>query len=210
MRSTIRIIVLTTLISLCLANNANAGDYADSGSYVFLGGLTAFENFSNKSGSSLDDSLGFDIRVGYRFIDYFAAEVSGNFNSGFDGKVANEGGIGIVSSEGGNITVNVRGIYPFGRFEPYALVGIGGMWSNVMTGTGSTGSFCADGYGGWWCDGNSVAGKTGAFISKFGTGADFWVTDNFAISMDAAYLLTTGALKDQNSIKLGWAARFRF
>lgn len=210
MRSSFRSVVLIALLSLLVASTAAAETYSQSGIYLFVGGLTAFDDFDDKAGNSLDESLGFDIRIGYRFKDYLAAEIAANFIDGFEGNVPTDGGTSKISASGGNVTLNLRAIYPLGRFEIYALAGVGGAWSSPKT-VNFTGTICGDGLIGWWCKGDSkFVRNSGAFIAKFGAGGDLWLSKRIALTIDALYVLPTGDLKDQRYIKVAWGARFRF
>jgi opacity protein-like surface antigen len=209
-----RKLITTTASILCVLFASTPGaadDYADPGPYLFLGGLTAFENFGGEAQGKFDNSLGFDMRFGWRLMDYLAAEIEGNFISGFDVDIpTQEGGTAKLTSEGGNVTFNVRGVLPMGRLEPYAVVGIGGMWSDLRT-RFNTGTICYPGWYGWWCEGTQTRlGKAGSFVAKFGLGTDFWLSEAFGLTVDASYVLPTGDLNDQQYIKLGWGARMKF
>jgi hypothetical protein len=186
---------------------ASARDDDDYGrAYIVLGGLTAFPNFQDMdplsfspSGPlSFDTSLGFQFRGGYRFNRIFALEGGVDFVSGWDSQLLSTIG-GPVNTkmeiEGGNVTVNALAYLPFpmGRFEPYALVGLGGMWSSVRpVGETPPGSCC------------------GGFVMKFGGGSDFYVTDDWALTVDVAYVLPVGSIENLQYVSLGWGARFHF
>jgi len=201
---------LIVLFMVAASTPAMAQRYSAPGGYIFLGGLTGFELFPEDKGGQFENSLGFDIRFGSRLMDYLALEVEGNFISGFDVDVPVEGGTAQLVLEGGNVTVNARAILPLGRLEPYAVVGIGGMWSKLVT-QRYTGSVCSPGYYGWWCTGTRTKlGEAGSFVSKFGAGVDFWLSEAWGLTVDAVYVLPTGDLKDQTYVKLGWGARFKF
>jgi hypothetical protein len=203
---------LLVLASLALAAGtpAFAEKYSEPGNYLFIGGLTGFENFPDEPGTDYENTFGFDIRFGRRLMDYLAAELEGNFGTDFDVDVPTLGGTAKLALEGGNITVNVRGVYPMGRFEPYAIVGIGGMWSHLVT-RKITGAICTPGFYGWWCTGTRTRlDKAGGFISKFGAGTDFWITESWAVTVDAVYVLTTGDIKEQRYTKLGWGFRLSY
>jgi hypothetical protein len=211
LRRTLSTVGAMTLLFLASSNLATASEYSAPGGYLVVAGLDAFEVFTGSSGADWDNSLGFEVRGGYRVMDYLAAEIEGNFITGFDGEITTANGdIKTLSSESWTITVNAKGIYPLGRFEPYAIVGIGAMWSNLVTGD-YVDDDCTVGFLGWWCDNpQELQGKKSVFVAKFGAGTDFWVLDDVALTLDAVYVLPTGDLKEQTYIKLGWGFKFRF
>jgi len=196
---------------------AQADDpYSAPGGYVTIGGLTGFQNFSRVEGADVDNSLGFQIRVGARLLEFLALEIEGDFFSGFDVDVdppddaEPPADIGRFVLEGGNITANIKGYIPLGRIQPYGLFGIGGMWANVRT-RDATGSICRPGYWGWWCSPTYTRLiDGGGFVMKLGGGADVWITEDWALTMDATYVLPTGDLSDLKYVNLGWGAKFKF
>lgn len=206
---------LMGLALLTFATPTLAGEFDQSGMYVVLGGLNNFENFPKdnpfENDATYGNSMGFQARFGARFLPYLAAEIQGDFISGFDVTVPTEDAGRIpLSLEGGNITGNIRAILPLGRFEPYAKVGVGGMWSNLVTGF-YTGSVCTPSYWGWWCSPTRTRlADAGAFVAKFGGGVDVWITEDFALVFDAEYVLPTGELTGQQYVNFGWAAKFKF
>jgi hypothetical protein len=222
-RTTIEEIEMTrfgaiTLLGLALITfsaPAMAGDFDQPGFYVVLGGFTGFENFPEENQFDIDadveTTLGFQARFGMRMMPYLAAEIQGDFLGGFpvivdtmdDGRVP-------LELKGGNITGNIRAILPLGRFEPYAKVGIGGMWSDLRTAF-ATGVVCRPGYWGWWCDPTYTRLLDGGgFVAKFGGGMDLWITEDFALTMDVEYVLPTGDIENLQYLNLGWAAKFQF
>ena len=44
----------------------------------------------------------------------------------------------------------------------------------------------------------------------FGGGTDFWISEDFALTLDAVYVLPTGELKDLAFVKLGWGVKFKY
>lgn len=190
---------------------ASADEYSEPGGYLILGGLNAFEHFPEVTGvSNLQNSMGFQIRAGARILEFLAAEVEGDFISGFDFDVTDAGGAGRLVLEGGNITVNVKGYWPLGPLQPYGMIGIGGMWASIAT-RYDTGYTCTPGYWSWWCSSTRTRlADGGSFVAKFGGGADFWLTDDWALTIDAVYTMPTGELEDFAYTTLGWGVKFKF
>lgn len=200
---------LAALVVLA-AGSVAADPYSAPGAYVFIGGLNGFEDFEDRDQTTYDDSLGFDARVGWRVNPYVAVELEGNFLSGFDVDVPTQGGEAKLSLDGGNFTVNLKGVLPLGRFQPYALVGIGGMWADLRT-RDITGIACQPGFIGWWCFGTTTRiDNGGSFVAKFGGGTDFWVSEDFGLTMDATYVMPTGELEDIAYTKFSWGIKFKY
>ena len=109
-----------------------------------------------------------------------------------------------------DFTANLRAIWPLGRFEPYATVGIGVGWANLVT-RQVTGIACSPGFVGWWCTGTRTRLADGvSFVTKLGGGVDFWMSEDFGLTVDAVYLINAGGLEELDYLKLGWGAKFRF
>jgi opacity protein-like surface antigen len=115
-----------------------------------------------------------------------------------------------LTIDGGVFTANVKGTLPFDRIQPYALVGLGGMWARLRS-TYATGAVCTPTYWGWWCEGTYTSfGNNGAFAMKLGGGTDVYITDDWAITLDASYVMPFGNLEDLRYVNFAWGARFRF
>lgn len=209
--------VLALAIGLTAPLTAVANEWAEPGAFVTVAGMNAFENFQNTP-EDFTDSWAFALRAGYRFNGFLAAEGGFEFLTGFKTLVDLPPGqpVGIpnpapLTVDGGIFTVNAKAYAPwFGRFQPYGLVGVGGMWAKLRT-SWTTGAVCTPSYFGWWCEGTyTKLGNNGAFVAKFGGGAEFFVTEDFALVMDAAYVMPTGALKDLQYTSFTWGAIFKF
>jgi len=82
MRRSSLLVALATLSMLVVTPAARADDYTIPSAYFFLGGLNAFQDFEDTRGLEPDNSLGLDVRAGWRINDFLAAEIEGNFISG--------------------------------------------------------------------------------------------------------------------------------
>jgi opacity protein-like surface antigen len=124
---------------LCLNGLCSADDYFSPGTYFILGGLTGFEDFQNTGVEKFNDAWGIELRVGYRFNKYLAAEGDLNMLTGFDATVdlskvnPSLSGTDKVVLDITNLTANLKAHWPLGRFDPYALAGAGIMYSRVRT-----------------------------------------------------------------------------
>jgi opacity protein-like surface antigen len=87
-------------------------------------------------------------------------------------------------------TGNVKGYLPLGRFQPYGLIGIGGMTLFV--------------------DSTAPNIDRSDFVARFGAGLEFYITENIVAVAAWNYILGTGSLdgSDFNTLSLG--AQFKF
>jgi hypothetical protein len=228
MRRTAQVFVLVVGAVAMIAGTAHAQNYSghqwvDTGGYLFLGGLTAWENFEDTSnigdprpGADFSTSLGFTIKGGYRFMPYLAAEVEGNFLSGFDTHVFPPAGSGLPPSfpltvDGGAITFNALAYFPLGRIQPHAIFGLGGNWMNLRT-TYPVATVCGPGFGWYWyCRGAYLRLRDGGgFVIRAGLGLDVHVSEDWAIVVDATYVKPFGDLESLPYINMNWGVRFNF
>lgn len=200
-------------------------DFVNTGGYMILGGLTGFDNFSNPTNvptPSIDSSFGFVLKGGARLNSFLALEAEFNYLSGFDMNVNISGLPGYAGSglpptvaltlDGGNVTFNAVAYFPLGRFQPKAIVGLGGMWAELRT-TNVTSTVCYPGWYwyGWYCTGAYTnIGNEGGFVMRFGGGADLYLTDTFALTVDATYVLPFGSISDLAYTNLNWGVKFDF
>jgi hypothetical protein len=198
--------ILTVLLAV---NTASANEYYDRGAYLILGGLTGFQQFDAPDEADIGTSLGFELRGGYRFLPYFSAEGQMDFFTGFKLRTGDPEA-GDFQIDGFNFTANAKAYYPLGRFHPYALVGLGGMYAQLRTDQ-PVGTVCRPGYWGWWCSG--VYGQVDeefGFVTKFGGGLDIYLGDMWAISLDATYVKPYGNIDMLKYISFNWGVKFEF
>jgi opacity protein-like surface antigen len=175
---------------------AEAAEVEETKSYFYLQGgvVYSIENmdFTERylAGPSTDaeNAWGYDVRAGYRFNEMIAAEaqwqhLAGDFDFSQGEKV-----------ETWAVTANGR-IYPLkGKFQPFALVGIGYNHADIDL----------PGGGGGFADG-------GGFAARFGVGLDLLITENIGLSAEVDYLLATGAISkhaDQIPLSVGFFYNF--
>lgn len=213
-RTSIRRAVIGLVSTVLFAAPVAAQDYAAPGGYLILGGLNAFQHFSNTGGNDFTDSWGFEMRGGYRMNPFLALEVGGDFLSGFETNafVQQTGRREALTIDGGNITANAKVHLPwFGRLQPYGMFGLGGQWARLRS-TYQTGTVCGPGFNFYWyCTGTyAQLGNAGGFVMKFGGGTDFWITEDWGLTIDATYVMPTGSLEDVPYTNLGWGVKFKF
>ena len=205
-------LMICAISSLSAAEEPEEGDFVNTGGYIVLGGVTAFNNFSDIPPTfNFDTSLGFMLRGGYRIDRYFSVEAEGNFLSGWDTDDTVVPGIDAsdFTLDGGIATINALAYLPLGRFQPHLTVGLGGMWGQLRT-TASTSEICGPNEF-WFCQPvYSQLGHSGSFVMKFGGGLDFYVTRDWAIALDVAYVLPFGDLDDLQYTSFTWGFLFNF
>lgn len=219
MAHTMAALVLAALVALAVST-AHAGswtgnDYVNTGGYLVIGGLTAFDDFQLNAAPPIGASLGFVIKGGYRFLPYLAAEVEGDFLSGFDAVVQTPAGSGVapfaLTVDGGAVTANALAYFPLGRIQPHAIVGLGGSWNQLRT-TNPVGFTCSPSYYWWWyCTGvYARLADGGGYVMRFGAGVDLYAAKDWAVNVDGTYVLPFGDLADLPYWQLNWAIKFAF
>ncbi|MFP6641199.1 MAG: outer membrane beta-barrel protein [Myxococcota bacterium] len=204
--------VIALLIpTAAVADSLRNDEFVSPGAYLVLGGFTAFTDFKDIS-SDFDTSLGFMLRGGYRINPIFALEAEGNFIAGWDthdGEPPPGPAQGNLTLDGGTATVNALAYLPLGRLQPHVLVGLGGMWAQLRT-TNTISQDCSpDDY--WYCQSVYLQlDHSGSFVMKFGGGLDYYLTRDWAVVLDASYVLPFGDLKDLRYVSLNWGVRFSF
>lgn len=127
-----------------------------------------------------NNGLGFNFRVGRRFHSHVAGELEIEKFSGFNGNG--------VEYDAWIMGLNAKGFLLTGEWQPYLLAGIG------------------------FSDGE-VSGTTNdseeGFVTRFGGGVDYYLTDNVLASVDLTYVLNIGDLKDFDAIALSWGFQYR-
>ncbi len=200
---------LSLVIALLMVNSASANEFYDPGPYLILGGLTGFHQFDAPDEADIGTSLGFELRGGYRLLKYFSAEGEIDFFTGFKLRTGDPD-VGDFQVDGFNFTANAKAYFPLGRFHPYALVGLGGMYAQLRTDQ-PVGTTCSPSYWGWWC--NDVYGQVDdefGFVTKFGGGLDFYISYSWAVTLDATYVKPFGNLDKLEFISFNWGVMFKF
>jgi opacity protein-like surface antigen len=164
--------------------------YAWNAPYVSAGGVYGIQQNKSNVGHGRDfigspkdysddltDSGGYDLRIGYGFKERFAAEVEWqslvNFSSDAQFDTRDSSGadhfIDAPSLEARMLSFNGRVAFLTGRFQPYALLGLG--WYNVQA------------------DRVSVSTHESSFASRFGLGIAAFITERTGVAFEAGYIL---------------------
>ena len=181
-------------------------DYGRVGPYIGAGFVYAVEDFDideNSSGFSrgpgsssslnFDDSLGYNLRAGYRVHPNVAIEGL------FEHYVEFEADINGFGRGADTLTVEAEGLAGFANakffaltdaLQPYASVGVGALNGEVEVAGLST--------------------DETEFAARFGGGVDAYVTENVYFNIEAAYVLPTGDLDDFGIIPISGGLGYRF
>lgn len=174
----------TLLIAVLAPVAATADDnpYSDRGFFVGVGGVYANNLFEQELKdlvgfvgpvTSLTDSGGVNVRAGYRALSWLALEAQYEWVDGLGVVLANT--IEVAEFRPQSVTANIKWILPFWRIQPYALTGFGVAFWEVET---------IEALGGEKLSGTG-------FAARLGIGADFYITENLALTAEGAGVLNT-------------------
>ena len=156
---------------------AAADHHAEARGFFAGGGWNgSFENFDTDI-VDFDDAVGLSARGGYRFEKWIAAEFQYEWSGTFDG-----------DRFGSEIDLYYFGVnakvYPLQTwFQPYALVGVGGLYGYVDTNSGDE-------------DDTDLA-------FRFGGGAEIPILGRLRLTINGAYIQPLGDLDDFEYFTLG-------
>lgn len=194
-----------------------------SGPFIAIGMSHFFENFDagatsmvaiGQPAASFDDSWGFNLRGGYRFGDYLAAEGVLEYADSYTSDVSFPSPIAPGEQNTVQDTLwtidfalNLKAILPLGRFEPYVSGGVGFMYGNRLQIAEISGP---DDGGTIAQQRQSVSSDPVVFMGRVAGGVDFAVTDTFGLFAEAAYLMPTSTLADFDAIAVNFGGRLTF
>ena len=165
--------------------------YNRPGPYVGVGGSYMVPGFQDGARSAdFGDTLGFNVRGGYRLNEYWAFEglyEYGDFNAH---QVLPGEHIQTNTFMGGT-----KLILPLGRFQPYLSGSAGFVNANADKALRRDTN--------WDVDGTNFAGR-------FGGGVDLFATENVAIFLDASYTMPIHEVSDLYYFSFGWGAKYVF
>lgn len=164
-------------------------DYAAPGAYIGAGGLYAVELFDDMENYNVSNSSGFQVNAGYRVMPNLAVEARYERYTEFD---LDPNG----HMNGWSLTANAKAFVLTGRFQPYALVGLGylSMDKDRMTA------------------GSNYESDDGAFAMRFGGGMDAYITENISMGPEIAYVLPISSddIDDLDFLTVGAGLRYTF
>jgi opacity protein-like surface antigen len=205
--------IVCSSVALIAEDEVDKDDFARRGWLVGVAGSSAFETFEDDAESdfqnvlgpdvnlSVDDSIGFNGRVGYRCHRRFSAEVEVEWLDGFSSDLTEPGvdQLAKVDYEPVVVTTNVKGYFLTGRYQPFLLVGAGAMTADTKLREPVGLSFTG-------LDSESDT----AFVMRFGGGIDLYATKNVVVSLEADYVLPLGNLDALDYVTIGWGVQYRF
>ncbi len=162
-------------------------DYARDGWYVGVYTAKGFENFSPNRRNDGDDAgaWGFNARFGWRDLRYLAIEFQYEWIDDFE----INGPTQKTDIRFNTFTLNAKGYLPVGRFAPFLLAGAGFAQADA-SGTPSD--------------------RDGDFVSRWGGGIDFYLTENLVFAADTTYVLPRGDLDNLDYFTVSWGLQWRF
>lgn len=165
---------------LIASSSARAeNDFGRTGLYLRGGVAAAFDASNVLLLDETDAGWGLGLAAGYRFHKNFALE--GLYQWLGESKI-----FGIPAVKRWDATANLR-ISTSGRFQPYAVVGIGYGHYELI---------------------NQY--DLGGFVARFGVGLEIYIVKFLAIYGEGAYMLTTGDIDELPYATFGAGAVFRF
>jgi opacity protein-like surface antigen len=202
MRRTVQLAVLGAIFmvvapGLAPAEEGGSSTYARTGPYLGIAFAYGIENFDLSdvedafdTDIGTSDSLGLDVRAGYRLHPNFAVE--GNFQY-FDEFRFDVSGLDIAEGEAWSFTGNAKGYLLTDRFQPYGILGIGVLQAEL----GDT-------------IGIGLSEEQAAFMARFGGGLDCYATENVIFNAEFSYVLPAGDLDAFQFIPLVFGIQYRF
>ena len=163
-------------------------DPSRSGPLLGVGGLYAIDDFSNL-GMGTDGSGGFSLHVGYRFNKWISSELRMDRFSQFD---AHSGGVDVGEVNGWYLGLDQKAYFLHGRFQPFALLGLGLLDMETTNNTAANPSKTDDGVG-----------------LRFGGGLDIYATNKVLVTTDVSYLLGVGDVGDYGVTVIGLGILYR-
>lgn len=195
--------VLLALVAVAMSASSALAQidykYSRTGFYLTAQGTNNISGFRGNPESGVvsmdtDHAMGASGTFGYRINDIFAAELQGDWESGWSVDVGPD-----KESEdilGGAVTANVRGYLATEKVQPYGLLGLGiGFFEIHHNNLPKLKKAQAD------------------LVLRFGGGVDFWFTDTVGATLDASYVWPTGAsgnIDDLDYFRIGWGFVIKF
>ena len=195
------LLVVALFAGLATPACATEGDYFNQpGPYVGLaaaGGLSEFQGRSHGFGNS----AGFNLRGGYRFNDYLAAEGLYEYMDEFDGRSLLSGVPAKSDFLTHNFSLMGKVILPtlgITRLQPYLGAGVGFLNANGSTKFALLGR-----------QGRGDASDT-EFAGRVDGGVDYFLTPAISTFFDLGYVMPTSHLSEVTYLSLSLGAKYRF
>ena len=214
--------IVCTSVVLTAEDEVDEDDFARRGWMVGVAGSSAIELFekdlekdfrrqlepsggfgmgNSVASLSVDNSHGFNARVGYRCHRRFSAEVEVEWLNGFDADLTQPGFVQLARVEVDPlvVTANAKGYLLTGRYQPFLLIGAGAMSADIKVRDPVGLSFTA-----------VRSESENVFAMRFGGGIDLYATKNLVVSLEADYVYPFGNLDELDYVTISWGFQYRF
>ena len=195
------LVVVALLAGLAAPTRATAtDDFNQPGPYVGLAAAGGLSDFQGRL-CGFGDSAGFNLRGGYRFNDYLAAEGLYEYMDEFGGNKLFNGAPAKSDFLTHNFSLMGKVILPtlgFTRLQPYLGAGVG-----FLNADGST-KFTLLGQ-----QGRRGVSDT-EFAGRVDGGVDYFLTPALSTFFDLGYVMPTGQLSEVTYLSLSLGAKYRF
>ena len=162
-------------------------EFTRPGWYLGVGGTYAFHwypgNYDDDVGATTktENTGGVNAQAGYRFNTWAAAELEYEWLDGFENLVA---GSEVFTLTSHVVTVNGRFLYPgWGRFQPYAVVGVGASIYEVNERAGLGATLDNSGIG---------------FAARIGAGLDVYINEFWLLNVGIDAVIPTTTIDNGN------------
>lgn len=205
--------ILCASIALNSDDEIDKDDFARRGWLVSVAGSYAFQVFEDDAemdyrkelgpdvNLAVDNSFGFNARVGYRCNARLSAEVEVEWLKGFGSDLTEPGfdQLAKVDFEPVVVTTNVKAYALTGRYQPFLLLGAGAMTAQTKVRNPVGLAF------------TSVRNESeNDFVMRFGGGIDFYATEQVVVSLEADYVRPLGKLDALDYVAISWGIQYRF
>jgi opacity protein-like surface antigen len=172
-------------LMLCISSAWVAGpalaekDYHDSGVYVVGGLMPVIPTLQNLEPVDFKAALGGQLAVGYRAFSPLAVQLRGGWlGTGFNKEPHDAAGTNVNAA---TVTAEAKLFFLSKRFQPFALLGVGGMWAKLDV-----------------PDVSPETTKEWSSVVRVGGGFDFWASENVFIGFGAYYV---AAQQDNSDVR---------
>lgn len=194
-------VVAAAVVLLCSSARAEQDEFNREGAFAGAGAsfeIPAFQGILTGRGG---DSWGFNVRGGYRFNEFVAAEgifeyadkFGGSVTSPFTGRKSSADVQTNMGAAGGKL------ILPLGRFQPYLWGGVG-----LLNANGNAKIQLINGRVIRASDSNT------GFAGRIASGLDFFLTREISLYTDASYVMPATGPTDLYYFSLGFGGRYNF
>lgn len=183
------------VVALCATTAQAADEFNRPGAFVGAGMNYGIPSFQGAAGADFGNSLGFNVRGGYRFNEFIAVEGIYEYMDDFGTGRQTVAGTSVTADAKTNaFSINGKLILPLSRFQPYLTGGVGFLNSDAELKIA----------------GQHFNGSGTSFAGRFGAGLDVFATEHISLYAETAYTMGTDNLSDLYYFNVGWGAKYNF